>query len=212
MGVFNLNVPSDTIEVSNAGHGASFELTHANGVQVEIFGGPLNEPYVLKNFHLHWPSEHTLDGKHFDGEIHLVHFNKKYGNMENASAMDDGLAVLGFFLEVDDITTDKLSTPYVKLLKNVYQPYANDTVTILTDQMNLAQIIGTDPIYLYNYYGSLTTPPCTENVIWMIAMRTLRITNSELLELQKVKFDDQHKTSDNFRPIQPLCDREILIY
>ncbi len=56
--------------------------------------------------HAHWGarqgrgSEHTLNGKMFDGELHLVHYNSAYGSFGQAVDKPDGLAVLGIFLEV----------------------------------------------------------------------------------------------------------------
>jgi len=56
--------------------------------------------------HAHWGScaghgsEHTVNGKQYDAELHIVHFNTKYGTPENAADKPDGLAVLGIFIEV----------------------------------------------------------------------------------------------------------------
>ena len=56
--------------------------------------------------HFHWGaddsvgSEHTVDGKSYAGEMHLVHYNSKYGNYSNALNHADGLAVLGVWLRV----------------------------------------------------------------------------------------------------------------
>lgn len=212
LNVFNLNVPSIAIGLFNTGHGVSIELKYALGVQFQTLGGPLDEPFVLKNFHLHWPSEHTLDGRRFAAEIHLVHFNKKYQSFEIASSKPDGLAVLGFLLEIDDTVTVKRATRYIKLFKNVRQPYREDVDVDTKDQISVAEIIGPEPIYVYNYQGSLTTPPCTENVNWMIATRTLKITGSELEEMKKVRFNDGLTILNNFRPVQHLWGRRILTY
>lgn len=198
--------------MSNCGHGANIALNYASGIEVQVFGGPLKDVFVLKNFHLHWPSEHTLDGRHFAAEIHLVHYNKKYGSLESAKRELDGLAVLGFFFEIDDNATTKRATRYIKLLKNVRQPFTEDMTVLTNDQINVGQIIGTEPIYVYNYQGSLTTPPCSENVNWMVATRTLKITNLELAALKQVRFDDGGKILKNFRPTQPMHGRKILTY
>ena len=58
--------------------------------------------------HWHWGSdstkgsEHTMDGEMYPMEIHLVHWNNKYGDVGTALGKSDGLAVLGFFYEVDE--------------------------------------------------------------------------------------------------------------
>ena len=72
-----------------------------------LSGGPLDSTYQLAQFHAHWGgenargSEHTVDGKSFSAELHLVHFNTKYGDLGNAVDKPDGLAVLGMFIKVD---------------------------------------------------------------------------------------------------------------
>ena len=72
-----------------------------------IRGGPLKTAYTLDQFHGHWGetddcgSEHTLDGRPFAGEIHFVHWNRKYGTMDKACEHRDGFAVVGVFLEVN---------------------------------------------------------------------------------------------------------------
>ncbi len=74
----------------------------------ELVGGPLqDDQYLLEQYHCHWGSsegkgsEHTVDGKAFDGELHLVHWNKsKYKSFQEAAGHSDGLAVLGVFLKV----------------------------------------------------------------------------------------------------------------
>ena len=64
--------------------------------------------YELWQFHAHWGnedghgSEHTVDGKNYAAELHLVHWNKKYGTPDTAVDKPDGLAVLGLLIEVGD--------------------------------------------------------------------------------------------------------------
>jgi hypothetical protein len=72
-----------------------------------LSGGPLEDVYELWQYHAHWGkdnsqgSEHTLDGKSFAAELHLVHWNKsKYSSPNAAAAEPDGLSVLGIFIEV----------------------------------------------------------------------------------------------------------------
>lgn len=74
----------------------------------ELRGGPLgSDVYKLQQWHCHWGaangegSEHTVDGRSFSGELHLVHWNtSKYNSFNEAAGQEDGLAVLGVFLVV----------------------------------------------------------------------------------------------------------------
>ena len=73
-----------------------------------IKNGALPGEYALGQFHIHWGSsdiggaEHTVDGVRHFGEIHLVHYNTNYAGISDALADNNGLAVIGFFLEVDE--------------------------------------------------------------------------------------------------------------
>lgn len=92
---------SVTTTYKNDGHGFAAKVVFANGANPNITGGILgNEKYTFFNFHVHWPSEHTLDGNHFPAELHIVHYNLKYGSIGEAITKSDGLAVVGIFFEV----------------------------------------------------------------------------------------------------------------
>ena len=73
-----------------------------------ILGGPLDGKYELWQFHAHWGkedghgSEHTVDGKNYAAELHLVHWNKKYGTPDIAVDKPDGLSVLGMLIKVGE--------------------------------------------------------------------------------------------------------------
>ncbi|PRD34444.1 UNVERIFIED_CONTAM: Ca13 [Trichonephila clavipes] len=72
-----------------------------------LTGGPLEHSYQLVQFHCHWGkccntgSEHTIDGKGYAAELHLVHWNVDlYNSVEEALASPKGLAVIGIFFQV----------------------------------------------------------------------------------------------------------------
>merc|ERR1712109_143045 len=71
-----------------------------------LTGGAIPGQFKVWQMHAHWGScaghgsEHTLDGKQYDAELHIVHYNTKYGNAGEAFDKEDGLAVLGMLLKV----------------------------------------------------------------------------------------------------------------
>lgn len=89
-----------SIRYANDGHGVSITFNFADGIQPSITGGPLRETYILDSLHLHWRSEHTINNVNCEAELHLVHFNAKYGSLAQAVSKSDGLAVLGFLYHV----------------------------------------------------------------------------------------------------------------
>jgi carbonic anhydrase len=206
--IFNLLLPSKYVDLKNTGHGATMKLNYQFGGEVHIYGGPLRQPHTLESFHIHWPSEHTLDGRRFDAEIHLVHFNEKYDSYQDARSQPDGLAVLGFFFEVDN-SGFSVPNDYLKLFQKV--PNDQDARTS-NSTIKLHDIIGSEPVNILSYLGSLTTPGCNENVLWMISTRKLKITTAELNELKKIRFDTGVNNSKNFRPVQRLLGRKVYAY
>ena len=110
-------------KIVNNGHSAKVEFTDGQSAPW-IAGGrlPTGQIFELLQFHWHWGSassvgsEHTLNGRSFPMELHLVHWNTAYGTVANALNYHDGLAVIGFFYEVspanntryDDITAGLL--------------------------------------------------------------------------------------------------------
>lgn len=145
------------------------QLVYNSGLQISIYGGPLRNPYILNSFHLHWEGEHTLNGRRYDAELHLVHFNAKYGDFNNATSYPDGLAVLGFFLELDVDGPKKLNK-FVDFLKHVQNPGTMFVNTKPKQMLSMNEMLGAEPLSVYSYPGSLTTPNCDEIVTWLVKL------------------------------------------
>jgi len=111
----------------------------------------LLQVYDLLQFHFHGPSEHTIDGKYFDIEMHMVYKSK---------ANPDKLAVVGVFFDREE-GGDK-ENEFIKSLK-IDQIGTNELSIALKDF-----IYDLDTTKLYRYEGSLTTPPCSEVVTWQV--------------------------------------------
>ncbi|KAG8570530.1 hypothetical protein GDO81_011301, partial [Engystomops pustulosus] len=98
--------PGSIKSIINIGH--SFHVISEDTADISVVkGGPLQASYRLNQFHFHWGptndagSEHTVDGKSYSGELHLVHWNsEKYSSFAEASKNLDGCAVLTVFLQI----------------------------------------------------------------------------------------------------------------
>lgn len=77
------------------------------------------EVHDLLHFHLHAPSEHTIDGKHLDGEIHFVHMNSE----------TEALLVIGVFLEIGPVS-DKWMSPVLDALEQVNSTAVTDAIVV----------------------------------------------------------------------------------
>ena len=111
--------------------------------------------YRLKQMHWHSPTEHTVDGRRNDMELHLVH--------ESAANKAAVIAVLYEVGRHDDAFLRHLE-PFIRRIADVRD--REERVGLV----NPWRARGSASVY-YRYMGSLTAPPCTEGVIWTIVKR-----------------------------------------
>ncbi|XP_029933721.1 carbonic anhydrase 4-like [Myripristis murdjan] len=151
---------------------------------VQISGGGLSDHYESIQFHLHWGngsstpgSEHTVNGKRYPMEIHIVHVKASYrGNTTQAIEDSNGLAVLGFLIEVDTNTTGlpaswKTLSSYLANITEAGQEVAISHSISLDDLLT-----GVDRTKYYRYLGSLTTPTCNEAVVWTVFKESIKVS------------------------------------
>jgi len=202
--------------VKNNGHTAVLQLHAVTGETLpRIFGGnlPQNEVFEFSQLHWHWGSrnsvgsEHRLDSVEFSGEVHLVHYNLKYPNSTIAAEMPDGLAVLAFFLKVTK-QANKHYIPITKGLKNLKQ---DQQVSVGYAALQTL-ITSTEETGYFFYEGSLTTPPCTENVFWTVFITPVRISESQIKVFRKLVTKNGVNLSDNNRPVQARNARQIRLH
>jgi carbonic anhydrase len=150
-----------SINYKNDGHGFALVFNYADEIRSSITGGPLgSRKFIFHNLHIHWPSEHTVNGRFYDAEMHLVHYNSKYATFADALKEKDGLAVLGVFLETPIFkrlgSFNRQVRPYIKATENVREPDAEYSET--ENLFTLFDILKTKTFDIWSYNGSLTTP------------------------------------------------------
>ena len=186
-----------------------------------LTGGPLSEKYQIAQFHFHWGkdndsgSEHTVDGKMYAAEVHLVHVNtEKYKTLEEAVAQPDGLCVLGAFLKPgkEHAGLKKLTDQFkdIKTKGKSCNPGPFDPSCLLPENKT----------NYWSYLGSLTTPPCLECVTWVVFQEPIEVSEEQLAafrSLQTVEDGSEPADNDelkgqmieNYRPPISLGDREL---
>jgi carbonic anhydrase len=163
--------------------------------------------YTLKQIHFHSPSEHTIGGGYFDAEVHLVHIN-------SASQ----LAVFGIFLQVANSGLTPANNTFLQNLWNYGAGATLNGAEIEIDNAATTFDPYTDLLparrSFYTYNGSLTTPPCSQNVKWTVFDQPVTISPSDLSILRKAA--KALKTNwvsengnDNRFPTQPLNGRTV---
>lgn len=169
--------PSEGTVVNN-GHTIMVEVQGNNSIMVR------GSVFHLLQFHFHTPSEERINYNQHPMVVHLVHQN------------DEGqYAVVAVLLDVGEANA---------LINKVwtYMPLdTGDRVRMPSGSINLSEVLPTDQHY-YQYFGSLTTPPCSENVLWMVMKQPLTISQA-----QYKLFSQLYPM--NARPVQPVNGRPV---
>lgn len=171
--------------------GANFENLGST-VQAFVDGTTsfLGDDYTLLQFHFHTPSEHLLSTEHFPLEVHFVH--QRTVPLENG---ERPLAVLGAFFEMVPGTTRP--QPIRNVLRRVKEiPNEGDKVRL--GRLNFGPIERHFQNFdVYEYSGSLTTPPCSEGVAWGVSAEPFKIDVRTYNEVKDVlKFNSRYIQSD----------------
>jgi carbonic anhydrase len=147
---------TSALHIVNNGH--TIEIDYAPGSFIRVGG----MRYELKQFHFHHPSEETTKGKRFPMELHLVH-----------SAADGRLAVVSVLLE------EGSANPLVGTLWGLAPKTTGPEKTDDNLQINVADLLPANRSY-FTFAGSLTTPPCTEDVSWFVLKTPVTISKKQV--------------------------------
>nr|ANJ59758.1 alpha carbonic anhydrase 3 [Corallium rubrum] len=173
--------------------------------------GPVANQYKLAQFHFHWGenddtgSEHTIDGEPYSGELHLVHWNTdSYGSAKEALTSKNGLVVFGIFMKVGQEDHSGLSNITAKL--PLIQKAGSST--ILKEPFNPSCLFP-DSLEYWSYPGSLTTPPLSESVTWVVFKKPIIVSSAQVAAFRELESDDGEKVCQNFRPTCPVNKRQV---
>ncbi|KAM9331722.1 carbonic anhydrase 4a [Pholidichthys leucotaenia] len=194
--------------IKNNGHSVQVGVP----IPCNISGGGLPATYKAVQFHLHWGlnggpgSEHTVDGERYPMELHIVHMKSSYTDLKTALRDPEGVAVLGFFYEKSNSANRKYES-LIKALKSIQT--ANSNTSLLP--ISLAQLMPSEQnmTSYYRYRGSLTTPGCTEAVIWTVFENAIPLSAEQLRAFSGVQFHNGKPMWGNFRPVLPLNGRQV---
>ncbi|KAL8467559.1 hypothetical protein ACS0TY_030980 [Phlomoides rotata] len=155
--------------IKNRGHDIMVEWKgNAGGV---VINGTL---YKLEQCHWHTPSEHTIQGRKFRMELHMVHINS-----------EGQRAVVGILYT--------LGRPDTFLDHLIGQILSMNGTKINEEELDLGFINPREIKFgsrkYYRYLGSLTVPPCTEGVIWTILMKVRTVSMVQIRALRKAVDD-----------------------
>lgn len=162
-------------------------IDNGHTVQVNVESGNRilvnGRRYELVQFHFHRPSEERLNGRQFEMVVHLVHKD-----------LEGKLAVVAVLIE------EGKGHPIVQQVWNNL-PLEKHTEQAGLQGIDLLQLLPDDRRYV-TYMGSLTTPPCTEGVLWMVLKKPVSVSDQQLAIFSRLY-------PMNARPTQALGDRLI---
>ncbi|MDB5602328.1 MAG: acaP [Xanthobacteraceae bacterium] len=164
--------------IVNNGHTIQVNFGEGNTLKVG------NDNYTLLQFHVHHPSEHKIGGKSFPMEAHFVHRNAA-GN----------LAVVGVL-----IAAGKPNTTFSKMISTMPDKAGEPVKADAALDPN--KLLPAKRSY-YRYSGSLTTPPCSEVVNWLLLTDPIEVSKTDIDKFAKLY-------PMNARPIQPENRRFVL--
>ncbi|XP_073820417.1 putative carbonic anhydrase 3 [Musca autumnalis] len=200
--------------INNNGHGIEVRLKGAVN-KPTITGGPvpLGASYEFDNVHFHWGvddsegAEHWVNGKQYAAEVHAVHYNTKYSDINEALENPDGVVVVTAFYRTD---ASKLSSA-LRNISAAVPPLPNSHFKL--ENFQLANLFGglanLNKGSFYSYLGSLTTPPCSEAVTWIIYDKPLDINPQELVLFRFVLDEHGQLLENSYRQLQKLNGRKV---
>ncbi len=168
-----------SLSVINNGH--SIQANAASLSNTLVIEG---KEYKLAQFHFHTPSEHKVNGQSFDMELHLVHQDTN-GNT----------AVVGMMIQ-----EGKENETLAPLWRVLPKEETKEAIPV-TESIDVQALLPSEHTLFY-YNGSLTTPPCTEGVKWVVLEKSIQMSRKQIQAFQQI-------FPNNQRPVQPLNKRNI---
>ncbi len=168
------------LKIINNGH--AIQANYKSGSAIRVDG----KKYELLQVHFHAPSEHTIGGRTLDMVAHLVH-----------KAADGQLAVVGVLMEKGNSNT------FIDQLWAHMPAKAGPAVDVDHIIVDINSLLPANKSY-YTYTGSLTTPPCTEGVKWMVLTHPVTVSAAQIAQYTRIY-------SGTARPVQPLNGRVVLM-
>ncbi|EYC37264.1 hypothetical protein Y032_0811g2467 [Ancylostoma ceylanicum] len=175
-----------------------------------ITGGGLRGKYYLQQFHFHWSgndltgSEHTIGRLHYPMEIHFVHILEGY-NASTAQHAPETIAVVAVLLQVAKRGQAFMDLKEAFVSTNITGSKRESV------EYTLKPLLPKDTATFFRYEGSLTTPPCTEGVIWTVLVEPNYVSAQQLDFLQNYLSHEGRCLQQNWREIQPLNGRPIYL-
>lgn len=178
-GETRINIGNQTL---NANLGKTVQVNFPQVKETMEYNGMTHH---LLQFHLHVPSENLIQGKSFPAEIHFVN-----------QGAEGHVAVIAVFIK------EGHENPTIQQILKYFPKAAGKTEFIKDISINPANLLPKNRAY-YSFQGSLTTPPCSEGLNWIVMKEPIEASAVQLVKLREA-------VGENARPIQPTNGRKII--
>ncbi|MFQ1008833.1 carbonic anhydrase [Gilliamella apicola] len=166
-------------EIINNGHTVQVNVSGDNQLILD------DQIFTLQQFHFHTPSENTIKGKSYPMEAHFVYKNK-----------DGELTVVALMFNNGEVNPE-IAKAWQQM------PAEIDNKTILEKTVDIKTLFPKKLDY-YRFSGSLTTPPCSEGVRWIVLEQAVTASDEQIQKFHSIMHHN------NNRPVQSLNGRVIV--
>jgi len=182
------------VPITILNNGKTLEFQGLTGNSITIGSRVFN----LVNIHFHAPSEHTFNGGSFAAEVHFVHADA-----------DGALAVIGVMI-VEGATANPAFTSTERLQQLI--PDAKGLTYKFDSTLDIVSLLPATRDY-YHYMGSLTVPPCSENVAWHVMLNPITMSGEQVRVLLPAlqQLQAASKLGGTNRPVQPIGSRTVFL-
>ncbi len=182
------NFSGEVNKVENLGHTIQLDFEPGNTITAD------GRTYEFKQLHFHTPSEHLIDGVTYPLEMHIVNV------MPGVEGGTPQYLVIGFLFKMG--ATNPFIASFIDAVPD--EEHTETEVNINVIKSSNLWTRGTELLVdeCYHYRGSLTTPPYTESVYWLVHKEILEASPEQIIRINEIE-------GDNARHIQSQADREI---
>ena len=181
---FEVHYEASAEKIVNKGH--TIEVDFAPGSEL-VYDG---RTYKLKQFHFHTPSEHHLDGLEYPMEMHIVHVE------EGVTSSVPNYLVVGVLVEQGN-----KNAFFEKFLGDVPKTADGSNIPI-GKAADLRNVLPKGAVHYFSYRGSLTTPPYSETVTWLLLKKRLEASEEQIAFVRSLE-------GENAREVQQPDGRVI---
>jgi carbonic anhydrase len=170
--------------IRNLGH--TIQIDYDSGSYIDFEG----HRYDLVQFHMHTPSEHRIDGMTFPMEIHLVHKRRE---------STDGVP---HYLVIGALYKCGEENSFLEKFLGAIPEQENGVVDLADTMIHVNEVLEKELNRFYHYTGSLTTPPFTETVDWVVLQRIFEASPEQIARINKIE-------GNNARHVHALEGRTV---